>query len=189
MKRSTWLSEAESGGAELPFDFDTLVQTYRSRIFRYALLSLRDTDAAETITQDCLMRAYQALGSFRHDCSMKTWLMRIAVNLVRDHIRNRRLQFWKRIQNAPTLALERYTDDRGSGRSPEEAAILRQDAAAVWSAAQKLPDRQRTVFLLRYVEEMDILEITAATGLKEGTVKTHLFRAVRALRAGVEGKR
>jgi RNA polymerase sigma-70 factor (ECF subfamily) len=188
MKKAAGLSEAENGGAELPLDFDALVQLHRSRIFRYALLSLRDADAAETITQDCLLHAYQGLGSFRQECSLKTWLMRIAVNLVRDHIRNRRLQFWKRIQSAPALALERYADDRGRGRSPEAAAIMRQDAAAVWSAAQQLPDRQRTVFLLRYVEEMDILEITAATGLKEGTVKTHLFRAVRAVRAEVESK-
>jgi RNA polymerase sigma-70 factor (ECF subfamily) len=188
MKKGAGLSEAKNGGAETPLDFDALVQLHRSGIFRYALLSLRDIDAAETITQDCLLHAWQGHGSFRQECSLKTWLMRIAVNLVRDHIRNRRLQFWKRMQGSPAPALERYADDRGLGRSPEAAAIMRQDAAAIWSLAQKLPHQQKTVFLLRYVEEMDILEITAATGLKEGTVKTHLFRAVRAVRAGVESR-
>ena len=54
--------------------------------------------------------------------------------------------------------------------------------AAIWTAADRLPEKQRTVFLLRFVEDMDLLEIVAATGMKEGTVKTHLFRALRTVR-------
>jgi DNA-directed RNA polymerase specialized sigma24 family protein len=53
----------------------------------------------------------------------------------------------------------------------------------VWSAARSLTERQRTVFLLRFVEDMDLLEIAAVTGMKEGTVKAHLFRALNAVRA------
>jgi RNA polymerase sigma-70 factor (ECF subfamily) len=52
----------------------------------------------------------------------------------------------------------------------------------VWTAAELLSARQRTVFLLRFVEDMDILEIAASTGMKEGTVKKHLFRALQSLR-------
>jgi RNA polymerase sigma-70 factor (ECF subfamily) len=72
------------------------VRLYRPKVFRFALASLRDLDAAETVTQDCFLRAYQARDRFRQDCSMQTWLMQIAVNLIRDHIRNRRFQFWRR---------------------------------------------------------------------------------------------
>src|SRR5579864_8504256 len=77
-------------------DFDEFVRIYRPRIFRFALASLRDRDAAETVTQDCFLRAYKARSRFRGDCSMQTWLMQIAVNLVRDFGRSRRFQFWKR---------------------------------------------------------------------------------------------
>ena len=77
-------------------DFEALVRLYRPKVFRFALASLRDLDAAETVTQDCFLRAYQARERFRRDCSMHTWLMQIAVNLIRDHIRNRRFQFWRR---------------------------------------------------------------------------------------------
>ena len=66
--------------------------------------------------------------------------------------------------------------------SPESAAAARQQVASVWNAAESLPERQRTVFLLRFVEDMDILEIAAATGMKEGTVKSHLFRALETVR-------
>ena len=60
---------------------------------------------------------------------------------------------------------------------------------AVWKATGGLPERQRTVFLLRFVEDMDLLEIAAATGLSEGTVKTHLFRALEAVRRRLGGVR
>ena len=75
--------------ATLVGDFETLVRLYRPKVFRFALASLRDVDAA-------LLRAYQAREGFRQDCSMHTWLMQIAVDLIRDHTRNRRLQFWRR---------------------------------------------------------------------------------------------
>ncbi len=64
-------------------DFDSVVQVYQSGIFRYILASLRDRDAAETLTQECLLRAFQARDRFRGEASVKTWLMQIALNLVR----------------------------------------------------------------------------------------------------------
>jgi RNA polymerase sigma-70 factor (ECF subfamily) len=163
-------------------DFESLVRLYRPKVFRFALASLRDLDAAETITQDCFLRAYQARGRFRQDCSMHTWLMQIAVNLIRDHIRNRRFQFWRRASltaksiDAPGFA------PAAAGKSPEALALLKERVASIWTTAERLPEKQRTVFLLRFVEDMDLLEIAAATGMKEGTVKSHLFRALRTVR-------
>jgi len=168
----------------LELDFDAIVETYRPRVFRYALALLRDADAAETITQDCFMRAHGALPAFRGECSMQTWLMRIAVNLVRDYARNRRLQFWKRTRAVSGRPLESYV---APGESPEKTAILRQQLAAIWKNADNLPNRQKTVFLLRFVEDMDILEIAAATGMKEGTVKAHMFRALQTMREALRG--
>jgi RNA polymerase sigma-70 factor (ECF subfamily) len=169
-------------------DFDNLVQTWRPRIFRYALALLRDPDAAETITQDCFLRAFDALDAFRGDCSIQTWLMHIAVNLVRDYSRNRRLQFWKRTKAASVRPLETYVAQGEAGQSPEKAAMLKQQLGAIWRNADRLPSRQKTVFLLRFVEDMDILEIAAATGMKEGTVKAHLFRALRKMREALRSQ-
>src|SRR5262249_52908564 len=137
------------------------------------------------LTQDCFLKAYRARERFRGDSSVKTWLMRIAVNLARDHIANARLKFWRRARQAGVdlSAAEVWLADRRS--SPEAGAAAKQQLAAIWSAVAALPEGQRTVFLLRFVEEMAILEIAAATGLREGTVKTHLFRALQAVRARV----
>jgi len=169
-------------------DFEALVRLYRPRVFRFALASLRDLDAAETITQDCFLRAYQARERFRQECSLHTWLMRIAVNLIRDRVRNRRLQFWRRAAKMATPVDAGGVAIADRGRSPEAQALLRERVAAIWTAAENLSEKQRTVFLLRFVEDMDLLEIAVATGMKEGTVKTHLFRALRAVREQIGEK-
>src|SRR5262249_26728863 len=135
--------------------------------------------------QDCFYKAFKARESFRRECSLETWLMQIAVNLVRDCARNRRLQFWKTTsQNSASVeVVERYL--AGSAPSAEKEVLLRERVQSVWQAVARLPERQKTVFLLRFVEEMELLEIAAATGMKEGTVKIHLFRALRAVRMRV----
>jgi len=166
-------------------DFEAVVRLYWLKIFRFALASLRDRHAAESLAQDCFFKAYKARHGFRGDASVGTWLMQIAVNLVRDHARDRRLQFWKR---ARLTAVDLNTAGGwlpDGGASPEVAALAREQVAAVWAATESLSERQRTVFLLRFVEDMDLLEIAAATGLKEGTVKAHLFRALQAVRERV----
>ena len=64
-------------------DLEAVFRLYKPKIFRFILASLRDKDAAETLTQDCFLRAYLSRDRFRGDCSLDTWLMQIAVNLVR----------------------------------------------------------------------------------------------------------
>jgi RNA polymerase sigma-70 factor (ECF subfamily) len=171
----------DSPVAELQ-DFDRVVQTYWPRIFRFVLASVRDTEAANTLTQDCFWRAYRSRSRFRGDSSVSTWLIHIAVNLVRDFSRNRRIQFWKRTTSSfvDTRSISDWIPDPGI--SPERKAVIKEQVDAVWAAATKLPERQRTVFLLRFVEDMELLEIAAATGLTEGSVKVHLFRALHTLR-------
>jgi len=163
-------------------DFDRVVQFYWPRILRFILVSVRDRDVAETLTQDCFWNAYRARKSFRGDSTLHTWLMRIAINSVRKFLRNRRLQFWRSVQHSaiqPTAIGEWLPDRR---MSPETSALVNEQVRAVWKATERLSGRQRTVFLLRFMEDMNILEIAEATGLTETTVNVHLFRAVRAVR-------
>src|SRR5882672_10230408 len=77
--------------------FDDLVRQHQRRVYRVLFLLLRDPDAADTLTQECFLRAYQKRDGFRGESSADTWLLRIAVNLARDHLRNRRAGFWRRL--------------------------------------------------------------------------------------------
>jgi RNA polymerase sigma-70 factor (ECF subfamily) len=168
-------------------DFESVVRTYRLRIFRYALASLRDRDAAETVTQDCFLKAHRAWSGFRGEATLQTWLMQIAVNLVRDVSRNRRLQFWKRAGKY-AVDLDSASDWIPDGAvSPEERAAARQQVKAIWAVVEDLSERQRTVFLLHFMEDMDPAEIEAVTGITRAAIKVHLFRAVRAIREKLKG--
>src|ERR1700679_4246021 len=85
-------------------DFDGVVRLYWPRIFRFALASLRDRDAAQTVAQDCFLKAWRGRARFRGEASLNTWLMRIAVNRVRDYARNQRLRFWRKAALYPVDA-------------------------------------------------------------------------------------
>jgi RNA polymerase sigma-70 factor (ECF subfamily) len=163
-------------------DFDSALRAYRPRIFGFALASLRDRDAAESVTQDCFLKAHRAWDGFRGECSIQTWLMQIAVNLVRDVGRSRRFQFWKRAQ-ASAVDVGTASDwipDRDT--SPEERVAAREQVDAIWGVLASLSEKQRTVFLLHFMEDMDSTEIEAATGITRRAVRVHLFRAVHAVR-------
>jgi len=84
------MAMAEEIGAE---EFSAVVARHRVQIFRFLLASTRDVDLAETLTQDCFLKAHRNWKSFRGESSAMTWLMRIAINLQKDHWRNRRMQF------------------------------------------------------------------------------------------------
>ena len=129
------------------------------------------------------MRAYQKRSSFRGESSVSTWLISIAINLARDHARNRRAGFWRRLFSAPAEEVEialASAADRGA--SPERSLMARQELDRVWAIVDELPQRQREVFLLRFAEEMPLEEIALALGRELGTVKAHLFRAVGTVR-------
>ena len=161
-------------------DFDQLVEQYRTRVLRFLFASVRDLDLAETLTQDCFLNAYKSRQTFRGDCSVNTWLMRIAINLVRNQARTRRFQFWKKAQRVDNEAILDWPD---RSVSPEERTVVNEQVQAVWAATKILSETQRTVFLLRFVEDLDISEIVQSTGLSQSAVNVHLFRAVRRIRA------
>jgi RNA polymerase sigma-70 factor (ECF subfamily) len=163
-------------------DFDRLIQLYRPMVFRFILASLRDRDDAESLTQDCFLRAFRHRNQFRGEAAVKTWLMQIAANLVRDLTRSRRFQFWKRAQSSAARIHDLVDFLSSSEASPEARTLVREQLQAIWTASDRLSQKQRVVFMLRFVEDMDLLEIADVLRMKEGTVKKHLFRALHAVR-------
>jgi RNA polymerase sigma-70 factor, ECF subfamily len=172
---------SDAGGVE------EWMRLYRGRVFRYILFATRDEDVAESLTQDCFLRAHTAQASFRGDCAMSTWLMRIAVNLVRDHQRSMKLRFWKRAAMLDASEMSDRLPDMKS--STEQRLIARERVAAVWRAVEMLSERQRNIFLLRFVEELELPEIAEAMQLNLNTVKSHLYRALSAVKQQVEEAR
>jgi RNA polymerase sigma-70 factor, ECF subfamily len=168
-------------------DFDEVVRVYRPRILRFLLSSLTDRDAAETLTQECFLKAWNARTQFRGDSSLATWLTRIAVNLMRDHLRSRSLRFWQKTRG-DSLDVVDISDWVPDGRSsPEDITLARHRVAEVWKAVGELSAHQRSVFVLRFVEEMELDEIAETLNMNLSTVKSHLYRALAVLRDRMGG--
>ena len=167
-----------------PFDdLDVVVAAHQQRIFRFLLASLREPDLAHTLTQETFLRAWSTRASFRGECSIATWLTRIALNLLRDHTRTQRFRFWRRVSANAVDATEIATVLPHTGPAPDSRLIASEQMSLIWRTVTELSDRQRTVFLLRFVDEMELPEIAAATGMPISTVKSHLYRALAAIRA------
>ena len=164
-------------------DMDSIVATYEQRIFRFHLVSIRDRDVAQTLTQDTFVRAWSARNSFRGDCSISTWLMRIALNLVRDHTRTDRFRFWKKVSDTAVDVSDISSHVPHRDSSLESRLIASEQMTLVWQSVSELSERQRSIFLLRFMEELELSEIASITGLPISTVKTPLYRALATIRA------
>jgi len=163
-------------------DLESIVALYEQRIFRFLLLSVRDRDVAQSLTQDTFLRAWTARASFRGDCAIPTWLMRIAVNLLRDHTRTNRFRFWKRASDTAVDVSDVANALPHRDSSTESRLIASEQMALIWTTVAKLPERQHSVFVLRFVEELELAEIASILGLPVSTVKSHLYRALNTVR-------
>lgn len=167
-------------------DFEQIVRRYQRKVYRVLLLMLKNQEDADNLTQECFVRAYTSMATFRGECNVQTWLLRIAVNLVRDHARNRRIGFWKRLLRLDDGNVITAEQEPVSVKaSPEHGMLAREELDAVWRAVDKLSARQKEVFVLRFAEEMELKEIAEVLNLSTGTVKTQLFRAVTSVREQV----
>jgi RNA polymerase sigma-70 factor (ECF subfamily) len=169
-------------------NFDEIIRLHQRRVYRVLYVLLRDADAADTLTQECFLRAYKKLKTFRGECRIETWLLRIAVNLARDYGKSRRTSFWRRLVGMEDAEDSESRQVSGSQPSPERVLLAREELEAVWAAVDSLSQQQRTIFLLRFTEELSLAEIAVILKLSVGTVKAHLFRATARVRETVRDK-
>jgi RNA polymerase sigma-70 factor (ECF subfamily) len=164
-------------------DIDTLVRLYESRILRYVAFSLGDQDLAATITQDCFLKAYAHRASFRGECSVSTWLFRIANNLIRDQLRAKKFQFWRKASARSVDVSELASFLPSGASSPETMLLVEERTRHVNETLDDLSVNQRKVFLLKFAEDMNLEEISQTMNMPINTVKTHLRRAITAIRS------
>ncbi|WP_420238951.1 RNA polymerase sigma factor [Telmatobacter bradus] len=164
-------------------DIDGLVRNYRARILRFVTYSTGDPDLAETITQDTLLRAYRGRESFRGDCSVSTWLTGIAINVTRDHMRSAKFKFWKKAHSTALDVQELASFIPSEATSPERQILAKEKVARLTEVLQELSPNQKTVFLMKFFEEISVNEISEILQMPVNTVRTHLHRALHTVRA------
>lgn len=171
---------AGDGGA-----FALLVERFQRNIYRVAYAIVRDDMEADTVTQDTFIQAYTHLAGFEGRSGLETWLTRIAINRSRDLLRRRRfVSLFTRIDDDQTEFYLEPVDDRPD---PEREMMSHQLKAAIERAERKLSTRQKIIFRLRHYEDRPLEEIADLLGLRAGTVRAHLFRAVHKIRKELAG--
>jgi len=183
--QSAELTLAENGAEHVtPFDDIAAVHAlYEERIFRFLLLSVRDRDVALSLTQDTFLNAWRTRTNFRGECSIATWLMYIAVNLLRSHTRTESFRFWKRVGTTAVSADDLKSQLPHPERSAEAKMIAQVELEQIWQRVETLSRPQRTIFLLRFIEEQELAEIAKVMHMPVPTVKSHLYRALDHVRA------
>jgi RNA polymerase sigma-70 factor (ECF subfamily) len=170
-----------------PEAFRAVMQRYNQRLFRMARSVMRDDSEAEDVLQEAYVRAFSAIGRFREEASLLTWLTRIVINEARGRLRRRR----------PTVGLEMIETEkdgavvpfaRPAPASPEADAARAEARRLMEAAIDELPEAFRLVFILRELEECTVEETAERLGLRPETVKTRLFRARKLLRRALEEK-
>ncbi len=176
------LAALAQGGDRMAFG--VITQRCNQRLFRIARSVVGDDDEAEDVLQEAYLRAFAAIGRFRGEASLFTWLTRITLNEARGRLRKRR----------PSVALETLEAAQESGAalvafprsirglSPEREAARSETRRLMEAAIDELPEAFRLVFILREIEDCTVEETAGQLGLRPETVRTRLFRARKLLR-------
>lgn len=165
--------------------FRVLMRRHNQMLYRAARSILKDDAEAEDAVQEAYLQAYRAMGDFRGDAKLSTWLVRIVVNeaIGRRRKRNRRAEVIRLDGESEHEVETAETDmNESTAERPERAAIRAQVRRLVEKKIDELPDAFRTVFVLRAIEEMSVEESASALGIPEATVRTRFFRAKGLLR-------
>ena len=158
--------------------FETLVREHQTRVYNLALRMTGSEEDAQDIAQETFLKAWRTMGKYRGECSLGSWLYRIASNLSIDLLRKN-----KRQQREKIVSLEDNGEDGRTLELPdlreEPQTILEREEnrRAVWACLEKLPEEQRLILVLRDVNGLSYEEIGASMGLEMGTVKSRIFRA------------
>lgn len=177
-------AQADGRHAEARERYAELVDRHQRRASRIAFHYMRDSAEADEAVQDAFVKAYSHLSSFREELPFEVWFTRILINGCLDRIkaRTRRERWIAPMPEGPGGERDFAERTPGRGPSPEEQLLARELRRELADALAKLPERQRSVFMLSHYEGCTSREVSALTGLNESTVRVHLFRAIRKLR-------
>jgi len=164
--------------------YEQLYRAHRARIVQLCRLWLNDPHEAEDAAQEVFLKLSQASSTQDPSFAWRAWLTQVALNACRDR---RRSSWWKWWREKPVAFEEVPLASRDP--TPEEETVSREEREQIWRLFRGLSVRQQEVFALHYVEEWSVEEVAQTLGVTPGSVKQHLFRAVRHLRKALGGQR
>jgi RNA polymerase sigma-70 factor, ECF subfamily len=170
-----WIQQAQRGDREA---FGRLVERHQRRIFSLVYHLLRRREVVEDLAQEIFLKAFLAIRSFNFESSFSTWLGRVAVNHCYDYLRHERSSRVKYFSDMTEEASQRIeqgmTSERSAAPDVEQQTVNRETVAALLDRAS--PD-DRTILVLKEMEELSVEEIAQIMRLTQTAVKVRLHRA------------
>jgi len=160
--------------------FRELVETYKKKMYYFALDMVGNPADAEDVSQEVFLKAFRSFKTFKRDAKLSSWLYRIAYNASIDHLRRRSLAP-QAVEDTVLDALSGGFSESPSSQNPAQAAENSLLQARIEKALEKVSSQERSVFLLRHYNELMLNEIAETMQISIGSVKSYLFRCIRKL--------
>jgi len=157
--------------------FNTLMQEYQQPLYYYLYRMVGNAEDAQDLLQETFVKAYTKRKSFRGDAQVQTWLYSIAGNLAKNHLRWRSIRRFVNVEESEHLIPEDEVN-------PTEVDEMEQE---LFQYVQQLPERQRSVFILKYFHGLQHQEIAHILDISEGSSKTNFHYATKTLQALIQG--
>ena len=162
------------------YKIEDLMRQYGNAVLRTAYAYVKDRDAAEDLFQEVFIKAYYNMDKFRGDCSIKSWLIRITINVCKDYLKSAYQQ--------KVVPMMEFEEDAIVSDNDFEEVETADRNEMIRRTVETLPDTYREVVVSVYFNEMSVAETAAALGIAEGTVKSRLSRARDMLKNKLEGR-
>lgn len=177
----TFVSTLEAiGVSNRKFSFESLYEAHSSKVQRLCRLLLKNAAEAEETGQEIFLKMFKQYQAEIWPADWSAWLTRVTVNACHDRRKSAWWKWWQSCEGEVRLA-----DHPSSDRTPEQEALGREEQTRIWSAFRGLSARQQKVFVLRYLEGWSTDQVAETLAITGGSVKIHLFRAIRCLRTGL----
>ncbi|WP_335870894.1 RNA polymerase sigma factor SigW [Bacillus sp. 2205SS5-2] len=162
--------------------FAEIVELYKDKVFQICYRMLGNRHEAEDMAQEAFMKAYINIHTFQQNRKFSTWLYRIATNLCIDRIRKKKPDYYLDAEVRGTEGLTLYSQVSTDAALPEEEVESMELQETIQKKISNLPEKYRSVIVLKYIEELPLQEISEILDLPLGTVKTRVHRGREALR-------
>lgn len=158
--------------------FEVLIQPYEDRVFRVALLHMKDEEDAREVTQESLLKAFLKLNTFQGRSRFSTWLTSIAISQARNRLRQRNSLKRRSVAiRAEAEGAELVASVPDTHELPSQSIERQELSCLLMQAVEKLPSDYRRVFKLRVIQELSTRETAELLKITSASVKTRLHRA------------
>ncbi|WP_018665395.1 RNA polymerase sigma factor SigW [Heyndrickxia acidiproducens] len=162
--------------------FNDIVDFYKDKVYQICFRMIGCQHEAEDLAQETFLRAYVNIGSFRQERKFSSWLYRIATNLCIDRIRKKKPDYYLDAEISGTDGLTLYSTIAAGEKRPDLQVETLELQEMIQREILNLPEKYRVMIVLKYIDELSLLEISDMLGIPLGTVKTRIHRGREALR-------